>query len=135
MLARVEDLLDVARTRLGQSLPIAPAPQDLGDACRQAVDETRARYPDRELRLDTGGDLHGVWDGARLQQMLVNLVQNAVQHGRPGTPVRLPNVRSRARRRPGPMPGIPSSSLVRSRFARRVRWNVTANRCASSRIR
>ena len=34
----------------------------------------------------------------------------------------------------GPMPGISSSSLVRVRASRRLRWKVTAKRCASSRI-
>ena len=35
----------------------------------------------------------------------------------------------------GPIPAIPSSSDRRSRFVRDARWNVTANRCASSRMR
>ena len=34
----------------------------------------------------------------------------------------------------GPTPGTPSSSERRSRIRRACRWNVTANRCASSRI-
>ena len=38
-------------------------------------------------------------------------------------------------RRRGPMPGTLSSSERRSRIVRARRWKVTANRCASSRIR
>ena len=38
-------------------------------------------------------------------------------------------------RRRGPMPGTASSSDRRSRMLRALRWKVTANRCASSRIR
>ena len=51
------------------------------------------------------------------------------------TPARLPNVVSSVLRRRGPMPGTPSSSDRRSRMLRALRWNVTAKRCASSRIR
>ena len=51
------------------------------------------------------------------------------------TPARLPNVVSSALRRRGPMPGTSSSSDRRSRMVRACRWNVTAKRCASSRIR
>ncbi len=50
------------------------------------------------------------------------------------TPARLPNATSSAFRRRGPMPGTLSSSDRRSRIDRALRWNVTANRCASSRI-
>ena len=42
---------------------------------------------------------------------------------------------SSARRRRGPMPGTSSSSDRRSRIVRALRWNVTAKRCASSRMR
>ena len=51
------------------------------------------------------------------------------------TPARLPNAVSSALRRRGPTPAISSSSDRRSRFVRDCRWKVTANRCASSRIR
>ena len=51
------------------------------------------------------------------------------------TPATLPNAVSRALRRRGPIPPISSSSDRRSRVLRCCRWNVTAKRCASSRMR
>lgn len=33
------------------------------------------------------GDTQGNWDGRRLQQLLANLVFNAIKHGEAGTPV------------------------------------------------
>ena len=51
------------------------------------------------------------------------------------TPARLPNVVSSVLRRRAPTPGTSSSSERRSRIVRARRWNVTAKRCASSRIR
>jgi signal transduction histidine kinase len=35
------------------------------------------------------GDSQGVWDGRRLQQLLGNLVLNAIKYGSPASPVRV----------------------------------------------
>jgi len=77
----VEDLLDVARTRLGASMPLEPQPTDAAVVCRQLVEDLRAIHPGRDIRLDSIGDLNGLWDSARLNQLLTNLVRNAVQYG------------------------------------------------------
>jgi signal transduction histidine kinase len=47
----------------------------------------RAAHPDRQLDLVGVGDCEGVWDGRRLQQLLGNLVLNAVKYGAPDAPV------------------------------------------------
>ncbi|WP_375140250.1 ATP-binding protein [Azohydromonas aeria] len=39
------------------------------------------------MHYDCQGDLSGHWDASRPQQMLSNLVGNAIQHGLPGTAV------------------------------------------------
>jgi signal transduction histidine kinase len=83
----VEDLLDVARTRLGASIPLETAPTDAAALCQQLVEDVRAIYPRREIRLEASGDLNGVWDSARLNQLLTNLVRNAVQHGDTGSSI------------------------------------------------
>jgi signal transduction histidine kinase len=77
----VEDLLDVARTRLGASMPLELRPTDAAVVCRQLVDDVRTIYPRRDIRFESSGDLNGVWDSVRLNQLLANLVRNAVQHG------------------------------------------------------
>jgi signal transduction histidine kinase len=83
----VEDLLDVARTRFGASFPIEPKPIDAVVICRQLVEDVRAIYPGRDIRLELSGDLSGNWDPARLNQLLTNLLRNAVQHGTASTPI------------------------------------------------
>lgn len=83
----VDDLLDFARTSLGQSLPVRTGRMDLGPVCRDTVNELRAYHPERSLRVDCAGHLVGEWDEHRIAQLVSNLGANALQHGDPGTTV------------------------------------------------
>jgi signal transduction histidine kinase len=77
----VTDVLDLARTRLGHELPIAPRRDDLGDICRSAIEELALANPGRRIVLDTRGDLSGMFDRDRVVQAIGNLVRNAIEHG------------------------------------------------------
>ena len=85
----ISDLLDVTRTRLGETLPLTLAETDLAAICRRAVDEARACHPHATVELTHSADVRGTWDGARLQQMLSNLVENAVRYGAADRPVKV----------------------------------------------
>ncbi|MDQ3032786.1 MAG: sensor histidine kinase [Myxococcota bacterium] len=78
----VADLLDFARTRLGEAIPIVRRPTDLGVVCRAIMEEHAVVHPGCRLRLQTHGDLVGEWDADRLTQLVSNLVANAIQHGK-----------------------------------------------------
>ncbi|WGS54921.1 sensor histidine kinase (plasmid) [Paraburkholderia sp. D15] len=77
----VDDLFIFARARLGSALPVELTQQDMGRICEGALEEVRASHPDASIRLQLKGELSGVWDGARIGQLFVNLLTNAVQHG------------------------------------------------------
>jgi signal transduction histidine kinase len=77
----VDDLLVFTRARLGDTLPVDFTPQDIGRICNDAADEVRASYPDAKIDVRIAGESAGGWDGARIGQLLVNLLVNAVQHG------------------------------------------------------
>lgn len=81
MAMMVSDLLELVRSRLGKSLPIEPAPMDLAEAVHEAIARACAGQPECDPTLDIQGDTRGVWDPRRLDQMLQNLIGNALQHG------------------------------------------------------
>ena len=62
---------------------------DFTPVCQQTVAEFVAAYPERTILLACGTGLQGVWDDARLSQMLTNLISNAIEHGDDTTPVSL----------------------------------------------
>lgn len=83
----VDDLLDFTQTASGRLLPMAPIQVDIGDLVQKVVGEIQALNPQSIINLDCADSLPAHWDPARIQQLLSNLIANAVQHGKPGTPV------------------------------------------------
>lgn len=81
MAVMVSDLLELVRSRLGKSLPIERAAMDLADTAHTAIAEACAGNPECDPKLTIRGDTRGLWDGARLSQLLQNLIGNALQHG------------------------------------------------------
>ncbi|KIG09953.1 sensor histidine kinase [Caballeronia concitans] len=77
----IDDLFMFTRARLGDALPIELTQQNMGRICEGAADEVRAACPDAQIDVHLEGELAGVWDGARMNQLLVNLLTNAVRHG------------------------------------------------------
>jgi signal transduction histidine kinase len=89
MLQMVGDLLDFTRSRLGGGIPVVRADMSMARAVHDVADELAAARPDRTLQVDTRGAQRGEWDCARITQALTNLVGNALEHGSPGTVVRV----------------------------------------------
>jgi signal transduction histidine kinase len=85
----ISDLLDVTKVRLGGGITMSRQPADAHALCTQMVEELRAANPGREIQLVTEGDGAGSWDAGRLEQVVSNLVTNALQYGPPGTAVTL----------------------------------------------
>ena len=87
--ALLDDLVDFNRTRLGVGINIAPTDVDLELLFAHELDQVRAVHPDQRVELDVAGGVRGRWDGRRLQQLLGNLVLNAIKYGLPDAPVRV----------------------------------------------
>ncbi len=50
---------------------------DLSSAAKAAINEAWAGQPDCLPLLKVEGDVHGVWDRGRIEQLLQNLIGNA----------------------------------------------------------
>jgi signal transduction histidine kinase len=87
MQALLDDLLDYSRTTLAVGIKVEPAPVDFGELSRKVCDELGSVHPHRTLELQMTGELRGSWDPGRIQQVLSNLLQNALTYGDGGAPV------------------------------------------------
>jgi signal transduction histidine kinase len=87
MQALLYDLVDFNRLNLGMGLNIEPHDVDLAEPVADELAQIRGAHPDRRIELTLSGDLRGRWDARRMQQLLRNLVVNAIRHGAPDGPV------------------------------------------------
>jgi len=85
----LDDLVDFNRSELGLGLKILPREVDLAKVCGEALQEIRASYTGRQVELEADGDCRGAWDPNRIQQLLDNLVVNALHYGDPQGTVRV----------------------------------------------
>jgi signal transduction histidine kinase len=84
----IDDVLDFARGRLGSGIGARMAVEaDLGAALMEVALESGAAHPEREIktRIDIARPVR--CDLARAQQLLSNMLGNAIHHGAPGEPI------------------------------------------------
>ncbi|WP_336242785.1 sensor histidine kinase [Corallococcus exercitus] len=85
----IGDMLDVSRLQSGR-FALTVAPLDLVALAREVVERIQSARPERQglVFLEApAGVLVGRWDEQRLDQLLTNLVENALRYSQPGTPV------------------------------------------------
>jgi PAS domain S-box-containing protein len=78
----ISDLLDVSRVTTGQfALQLGAC--DLREIVEEAVDRARdeATATGAAIELTASGSLAGVWDGMRIEQVVTNLIGNALKYG------------------------------------------------------
>ena len=80
MTAMVRDLLEYARTQLGGKMPLAPHAANLRSVALNSLRDAGATHPDCAFELEAEGDLDGVFDAVRMQQVITNLLANACQY-------------------------------------------------------
>ena len=77
----ISDLLEYTRSRSAPGIPVDKSSCDLKHVCEASIETLRASHPARTFHLATSGDLVLGADAPRVQQALLNLLHNALQHG------------------------------------------------------
>jgi signal transduction histidine kinase len=91
----IDQLLDVARARLAGGIPVTLSQEhDLVPLVGTIVDELQVAHPERQIVLETAGACPVRVDADRFEQLISNLLGNAVTHGAPARPITVA-VRSR----------------------------------------
>lgn len=85
----ITNLLEYTRSRLGRGVPLEFAACDLRAICEESLTAIRASHPGQPFVLNASGDLSLQADSHRIQQVLANLLDNAVQQSASRTPVSL----------------------------------------------
>jgi signal transduction histidine kinase len=88
MASMIRDLLDYTRSSVGE-FPHNPEPTNFQRVCDAAIDELRSTHPGRSITRDVAGSVTGRWDPGRLQQVISNLVGNALEHSAGAVSVRI----------------------------------------------
>lgn len=85
----IDDVLDFARTRMGDGIAIDRKPTAIAPVVAHIAGELQVAHPNSVITTDIApmGDL--LCDPARLAQLFSNLVANAIAHGDAAAPVRV----------------------------------------------
>jgi signal transduction histidine kinase len=83
----LDDLLDLTRSSFGTDIPIAKSQTDMAALCQAIADELRSMNEKQLLTVTHEGDPSGLWDAARMGQVLSNLMGNAIQYSHASGPV------------------------------------------------
>jgi signal transduction histidine kinase len=83
----ISDLLDFARSRRPEGMPINPSLCDLGKISLETVEGLRLGHPGRAIEHRAEGDVSAACDPDRAAQVVTNLVDNALRYGPSERPV------------------------------------------------
>ncbi|MBF8456147.1 PAS domain-containing sensor histidine kinase [Kaistella sp. G5-32] len=83
----IGNVMDFARTRLGEGIVISPREVDLKPVLEHVMAELKFLFPDRQIEADLSLIDPIFCDADRIAQLVSNLLANALTHGNPQSPV------------------------------------------------
>jgi signal transduction histidine kinase len=84
----IRDVLDWSRAHAGAAIPVMPKETDLAELCSRVAEDLDRPVGER-IRLACEGDARAVVDPDRMEQVVANLLSNALRYAPPNRPVRL----------------------------------------------
>jgi signal transduction histidine kinase len=83
----IDNVMDFARGRLGGGIALDRRACDVEPTLRQVISELQSTHPDRTIEVDFKIDRPVACDGARIAQLISNLLGNAIAHGDATRPI------------------------------------------------
>jgi signal transduction histidine kinase len=83
----VRDLVDYAQAQAEGRLHIAPREVDFHELCVRVLSSLSSVHPERPVTYRRGEEARGRWDPDRLEEVLENLLVNALKYGAADRPV------------------------------------------------
>jgi signal transduction histidine kinase len=92
MAGLVDNVMDLARARLGGGIAVSISECDLAGTLVHVVEEVKLAHPDQEILVKLNLPQTVAVDGLRMAQMVSNLLSNAVTHGDASSPVKVTGI-------------------------------------------
>jgi signal transduction histidine kinase len=89
MAGLIDNVLDLARGRLGGGLTLSRDTEPLEPALAQVISELQSTHPDRAIDVRLALEQPVNCDRARVAQLLSNVLGNALTYGAPSEPIRV----------------------------------------------
>lgn len=83
----VRDLLDFTQARLGEGIQARRQKMDMHEVAGRVVEELQMAHPQRQIDVRARGQARGCWDPDRMEQIIGNLLSNALKYSPQETPI------------------------------------------------
>ncbi len=80
----IDNLLELTELRLGVGMTFKKSVYDLQERLEDIIQELQLGYPEAKIDFEALDTIEGEWDIMRVEQMVTNLITNAIRHGEEG---------------------------------------------------